>query len=475
MPSSSSSTIYDIPNQNTKYIGIAVNKDTASESTDAMVYTWSLFRGADGTNGTNGKDGRDGRIVYPAGIYDATVTYTATDTKAPYVLYGDTYYIMNVTTSWTGSQNDGKTPADDYEQYGEHATWIPMEKFEAIYTKLLIADNGTLGKFVFNGDYMFSQMGTDYLGNDTNKYEDFGNTQTNVNFGDTSIWLCPLAGASVSNNILSITSTNGLYGQDMNVLSASYLQAGVIKDGFYVEVDGIEEGTTTYLSWIYIDADTGSTKTIYMQKSGVFKLPRFKGGDNINRFTLSCQSALSGVNITVKPLPDTFIPNLQLDGNSGDVIINKGVITANVRKKWNIMVTDNTDNEALQITEPDSSTIFIQGNGVKNIVRLRGAIPDFYQFAENVGSVLTTLSFYNYSSNILHFSDVMGRYFPSYLFPAGKQYDSVYVRQYGRLEVMVVYSGLFNMIDYIVMNASDFEISTEFSSSGAPTSKKIAS
>lgn len=173
MPSSSSSTIYDIPNQNTKYIGIAVNKDTASESTDAMVYTWSLFRGADGTNGTNGKDGRDGRIVYPAGIYDATVTYTATDTKAPYVLYGETYYVMNVTTSWTGSQNDGKTPADNYEQYGEHATWIPMEKFEAVYAKLLIADNGTLGKFVFNGNYMFSQQGVNSSGSSTNEYENF--------------------------------------------------------------------------------------------------------------------------------------------------------------------------------------------------------------------------------------------------------------------------------------------------------------
>lgn len=173
MPSSSSSTIYDIPNQNTKYIGIAVNKDTASESTDAMVYTWSLFRGADGTNGTNGKDGRDGRIVYPAGIYDATVTYTATDTKAPYVLYGETYYVMNVTTSWTGSQNDGKTPADDYEQYGEHATWIPMEQYDAIYTKLLIADGGTLGSFVFNGDYMFSQQGITSSGASTDAYENF--------------------------------------------------------------------------------------------------------------------------------------------------------------------------------------------------------------------------------------------------------------------------------------------------------------
>lgn len=170
MPASSSSTIYDIPNENTKYIGIAVNKETASESTDPMQYTWSLFRGADGTDGTNGKDGR---IVYPAGIYDATVTYTATDTKAPYVLYGETYYVMNVTTSWTGSQNEGKTPADDYGQYGEHATWIPMERFEAIYTKLLIANNGTLGKFVFNGNYMFSQQGVDSSGSSTNAYENF--------------------------------------------------------------------------------------------------------------------------------------------------------------------------------------------------------------------------------------------------------------------------------------------------------------
>lgn len=200
MPSSSSSTIYDIPNQNTKYIGISVNKDTASESTDAMVYTWSLFRGADGTNGTNGKDGRDGRIVYPAGIYDATVTYTATDTKAPYVLYGDTYYVMNVTTSWTGSQNDGKTPADDYEQYGEHATWIPMEKFEAVYAKLLIADNGTLGKFVFNGNYMFSQQGKDKSGNSSSDYENFNPDRPDSGDFQPNLYIDGLTGKIVASN-----------------------------------------------------------------------------------------------------------------------------------------------------------------------------------------------------------------------------------------------------------------------------------
>ena len=200
MPSSSSSTIYDIPNENTKYIGIAVNKDTASESTDAMVYTWSLFRGADGTNGTDGKDGRDGRIVYPAGIYDATVTYTATDTKAPYVLYGETYYVMNVTTSWTGSQNEGKTPADDYGQYGEHATWIPMEKFEAIYTKLLIANNGTLGKFVFNGNYMFSQQGVDSSGSSTNAYENFNPSSPDSGSFSPNLYINGETGKMVATN-----------------------------------------------------------------------------------------------------------------------------------------------------------------------------------------------------------------------------------------------------------------------------------
>ena len=191
MPTSSSSTIYDVPNESTKYIGIAVNKETASESTDPMEYTWSLFRGADGTNG---------RIAYPAGIYDATVTYTATDTKAPYVLYGDTYYVMNVTTSWTGSQNDGKTPADDYEQYGEHATWIPMEKFEAVYAKLLIADNGTLGKFVFNGNYMFSQQGKDGSGNSSSDYENFNPDRPDSGDFQPNLYIDGLTGKIVASN-----------------------------------------------------------------------------------------------------------------------------------------------------------------------------------------------------------------------------------------------------------------------------------
>lgn len=45
------SDMYQIPTDNTKYIGIAVNKDTATESNAPADYTWSRFRGFDGAAG----------------------------------------------------------------------------------------------------------------------------------------------------------------------------------------------------------------------------------------------------------------------------------------------------------------------------------------------------------------------------------------------------------------------------------------
>lgn len=44
--------MYDIPNDSTKYIGIAVNKPTQTESNNKADYTWSRFRGKDGTSVT---------------------------------------------------------------------------------------------------------------------------------------------------------------------------------------------------------------------------------------------------------------------------------------------------------------------------------------------------------------------------------------------------------------------------------------
>lgn len=461
MPSSSSSTIYDIPNQNTKYIGIAVNKDTASESTDAMVYTWSLFRGADGTNGTNGKDGRDGRIVYPAGIYDATVTYTATDTKAPYVLYGDTYYVMNVTTSWTGSQNDGKTPADDYEQYGEHATWIPMEKFEAIYTKLLIANNGTIGSFVFNGDYMFSQQGVDYLYNEVDNYEDFGNDSIPFKFTDTSMWIkSSVSYVSFTDNTINITQGSN---STLTLLSDK-LTSGQSIPEFYVQVSGVAEGSTSaYLIWKYYTEDGGTSNYDYIQTSGIIKLHgsvyNSLGSASLSLYTNS--TSLDN-EITVTLLPTTFIPNLQINGRTGDVVINRGTFKGSMASNWYKVELSGSDTNILAIGEGDTY-ITITGNGTSpNTMRIQ--LPSYTYSSSLVGKVLTTFHVINLSGSVLDFNNIVGRIFPAYTFPGGNEYSNVFVKQYGKLDVAIVIGGFPVLYYFYVLNPWDFELSDAYTS-----------
>lgn len=461
MPSSSSSTIYDIPNQNTKYIGIAVNKDTASESIDAMVYTWSLFRGADGTNGTDGKDGRDGRIVYPAGIYDATVTYTATDTKAPYVLYGDTYYVMNVTTSWTGSQNEGKTPADDYEQYGEHATWIPMERFEAIYTKLLIANNGTIGSFVFNGDYMFSQQGVDYLYNEVDNYEDFGNDSIPFKFTDTSMWIkSSVSYVSFTDNTINITQGSN---STLTLLSDK-LTSGQSIPEFYVQVSGVTEGSTSaYLIWEYYTENGGTSNYVYIQTSGIIKLHgsvyNSSGHASLSLYT---NSTSLDSEITVTLLPTIFKPNLWINGRTGDVVINRGTFKGSIASNWYKVELSGSDTNILAIGEGDTY-ITITGNGTSpNTMRIQ--LPSYTYSSSLVGKVLTTFHVINLSGSVLDFNNIVGRIFPAYTFPGGNEYSNVFVKQYGKLDVAIVIGGFPVLYYFYVLNPWDFELSDAYTS-----------
>lgn len=461
MPSSSSSTIYDIPNQNTKYIGIAVNKDTASESIDAMVYTWSLFRGADGTNGTDGKDGRDGRIVYPAGIYDATVTYTATDTKAPYVLYGDTCYVMNVTTSWTGSQNKGKTPADDYEQYGEHATWIPMERFEAIYTKLLIANNGTIGSFVFNGDYMFSQRGVDYLYNEVDNYEDFGNDSIPFKFTDTSMWIkSSVSYVSFTDNTINITQGSN---STLTLLSDK-LTSGQSIPEFYVQVSGVTEGSTSaYLIWKYYTENGGTSNYVYIQTSGIIKLHGsvYNSSGHASLSLYTNRTSLDS-EITVTLLPTTFKPNLQINGRTGDIVINRGTFKGSIVSNWYKVELSRSDTNILAIGEGDTY-ITITGNGTSpNTMRIQ--LPSYTYSSSLVGKVLTTFHVINLSGSVLDFNNIVGRIFPAYTFPGGNEYSNVFVKQYGKLDVAIVIGGFPVLYYFYVLNPWDFELSDAYTS-----------
>lgn len=82
----SGSGMYDTPTASTKYIGIAVNKTTPTESTTPGDYTWSQFRGNDGSNGSDGADGADGVSVSSVTQYYQTTASTASAPAAPTVL-----------------------------------------------------------------------------------------------------------------------------------------------------------------------------------------------------------------------------------------------------------------------------------------------------------------------------------------------------------------------------------------------------
>lgn len=117
-------------------------------------------QGPTGPTGLPGQDGRKGQLVYPAGIYSNTASYTTDEYKAPYVLdeSDNNYYVLNAQMTWKGTEQGNRTPSQDYAQnHGEY--WLKFDLYGAVFAKIGIIANGLIGSAVFNGDYMFSQQG----------------------------------------------------------------------------------------------------------------------------------------------------------------------------------------------------------------------------------------------------------------------------------------------------------------------------
>lgn len=98
--------MYQQPNENTKYIGIAVNKETPIEGTNPADYTWSKFKGEDGRDGLNGADGVDGKdgtsIIWKGEFSSAPKNpqngwaYKNITDKKSYVYQDQTWYQMTI-------------------------------------------------------------------------------------------------------------------------------------------------------------------------------------------------------------------------------------------------------------------------------------------------------------------------------------------------------------------------------------------
>lgn len=148
--------------------------DRTDENAESYIrnleHPWSApFRlsGINGLDGAPGADGKKGQVIYPAGIYDPSITYVTDDNKAPYVYYPSTgkFYVLNTKMSWIGT-SQSSNPSNS-------SAWVEFDNFEAIYAKIGIISNGLIGSAVFNGKWMFSQQGITTSGKATSDYENF--------------------------------------------------------------------------------------------------------------------------------------------------------------------------------------------------------------------------------------------------------------------------------------------------------------
>lgn len=143
-----------------QYLGVySSNVETAPGATDWMLYSWCRFRDPNNIQ----------RVPVPAGNYASNVVYEATDVVSPMVKYGDYYYMM-----CRSGITQGLDPAKD-AALDNSTTWMKVEKYNAVYTEILMASLGLIGKAVFNGDFMYSQQGYTIDSNGNKVAQNYGN------------------------------------------------------------------------------------------------------------------------------------------------------------------------------------------------------------------------------------------------------------------------------------------------------------
>ena len=161
------------PTEETPYVWFIqarVNYTNNTDKVGTIESSWSTPTKLSGTNGLNGENGSKGQIIYPEGIYNVNTVYHGTTDKTPYVYDSNdaNYYVLNIVGTWQGTLHSNESPSTDTSN-----SWVKLDAFEALYTKIGIIANGLIGSAVFNGDYMFSQQGINSSGQVSTQYQNF--------------------------------------------------------------------------------------------------------------------------------------------------------------------------------------------------------------------------------------------------------------------------------------------------------------
>lgn len=97
-----------------------------------------------------------GYLLYPAGYWNDSTTYSKGSNSIPYVYHNNEYFVLSADSCV------GKNP-DDGASY-----WTKIESFKSIQTEFILAPNATFGNSsgaIFYKNYLYSQQGLDGDGN----------------------------------------------------------------------------------------------------------------------------------------------------------------------------------------------------------------------------------------------------------------------------------------------------------------------
>ena len=143
--------LYDTPNDGTKYIGIAVNRLTTSESSNKEDYVWSKFKG---------EDGKDGTSITILGSYDSEEALN--NAHPDNNTMGDCYIVNGDLYVWTG---------EAFNNVGN----IKGEDGRTSYFHVKYSNDGGLTFTSNNGEDVGLYMGTyvNFIESDSNNVDDY--------------------------------------------------------------------------------------------------------------------------------------------------------------------------------------------------------------------------------------------------------------------------------------------------------------
>lgn len=163
--------MYQQPKDTTMYIGIATNKETATESTNPKDYVWSKFKGDDGLPGVPGADGKTSyfHIKYSS-VQNPTSASQMTETPSDYIgTYVDyTQADSNDPKKYTWARFKGFNGEDGLPG-------VNGEDGKTSYLHIKYSDNGGLSFTANNGEEPGAYIGqyVDFIQKDSDNPTDY--------------------------------------------------------------------------------------------------------------------------------------------------------------------------------------------------------------------------------------------------------------------------------------------------------------